>query len=256
MKTVAATYKGSGQNVDVVLVLEVDATMLDLIEKGGEHTGSVDVAWAAISADGRKTPNGRYRSRLALKPDTYDRASRHRLRFVSGFSLPPGRYQLRVAAGGLTGVAGSVTSDLEVPDFTQSLLALSGLSLTSKQADDVVTHVIANRLQGALPAPPSALRDFATGDVIALYAEAYPGKKTPRDAIDVKVALQDENGKVLRTLGAKRSAAVADRVGGSGFLAEIALDEVPPGAYVLRVEARAGVGDSATVSREIPIRVH
>jgi len=255
MKTVAASYKASGRDADIVLVLEVDATMLDLIEKGGEHTGSVDVAWAAISADGRKTPNGRYRSRLALRPDTYDRASRHGLRFVSGFSLPPGRYQLRVAAGGLTGIAGSVTSDLEVPDFTAAPLALSGLSLTSKEAGDVVTHVVANRLQGALPAPPSALRDFATGDVIALYAEAYPGKKTPKDAIDVTVVLQDGNGKVLRTLGAKRSAAIADRVGGSGFVAEVALDDVPSGGYVLRVEARAGVRDGASVSREIPIRV-
>ena len=49
--------------------------------------------------------------------------------------LPPGRYRLQVAASDpVTGVAGSVISDLEVPDFEKATFAMSGLLVTSAPA--------------------------------------------------------------------------------------------------------------------------
>jgi hypothetical protein len=67
--------------------------------------------------------------------------------------------------------------------------------------------------------------------------------------------LRDENGRVLRTLDAQRAATAADRFAGAGFLAEMPLIDIPAGAYVMRLEARAGVDNSTSVNQEIPIRL-
>ena len=60
---------------------------------------------------------------VTLEPasrDQGDGSSRSGLRTLSRFELPPGRYQLRVAANELaTKSVGSVLYDLDVPDFTK-----------------------------------------------------------------------------------------------------------------------------------------
>ena len=58
----------------------------------------------------------------------------------SRLKLPPGRYQLRMAAretGG--GRVGSVTYDLDVPDFTKAPLTMSGILIASGEGQGVMT---------------------------------------------------------------------------------------------------------------------
>ena len=250
MRVVATPYRGTGRMAEVLLVVEVDAARLVLVERGGKFTGSVDVAWTAVRADGRRIPGGHFRSNLALGRETFTRATRYGLRFVSRFPMAPGRYQLRVAAGSRGGAAGSVISDLEVLDFGQSRLAMSGLTLTTTRASEAPTQVVETGSQDALPTPPSTRRDFSTSERVLVFHEVYPPSNVPPDAVSVSALVRDDTGRVVRRLDAERASFSRNN---SGFVAEIPLDGIPPGTYVLKVEAHAGQGRSA--SREIPIRV-
>lgn len=257
MRVTAAPYKGSGRNADVLLVVDVDATRLPLVEQNDVQVADVDLAWVAISADGRTRPNGRFRTALALKPDTYDRASRNGLRFVSGIDVAPGRYQLRVAAGAATGPAGSVMYDLEVPDFSRSQLAMSGVSLTSRLSADAVTQQIRNPLQGRLAAAPTTAREFDRGDVLTLFTEVYAnGRRSPAYAVDMKASIVGTDGRIISTAEQQSSSSGARATGGRlPFTTTLPINEAASGDYVVRVEARESLTGGATIVRNIPIRV-
>ena len=57
---------------------------------------------------GKVFPGERQTANLTLKPDTYERAKARGFRVLTQVNLPPGRYQMRVAAGNKAGKAGSV----------------------------------------------------------------------------------------------------------------------------------------------------
>jgi hypothetical protein len=54
-----------------------------------------------------------------------------RVRVGTTLELPPGRYQIRVAAG-TTLTAGNIVYDLKVPDFSEGPLAMSGIALVNR----------------------------------------------------------------------------------------------------------------------------
>ena len=172
-------------------------------------------------------------------------------------SLPPGRYQLRVAAGNAGGRAGSVVYDLEVPDFTRGALVMSGVSLTSVTQSTVQTARPKDPLSGLLPGPITATRDFASGDTLAIYAEVYESaRNAAAHTVDLTLELRSDEGRVIATRSEERSSKELEgKPGGYGFLSEVPLEGVAPGIYVIHIEARANIGNRPTVSRDVQIRV-
>ena len=257
MSIFAAPYKGEGRNAAVAVAVEIDAAAINLPQESGTFSGQLEVVHASTAANGRLFPGDRHYIKLALRPETYDQVRQNGLRVLLQPQLPPGRYQLRVAAGFSDGRTGSVVADLEVPDFSRRPLMMSGVSLTSAAAGRAFTLRIAEPLSGTMPGPLVAAREFDASDTITMYTEFYENQ---RDAalhtIDVKVELRSNEGRVVSTTAEQRSSTeLAGRVGGYGFLAQVPLKDLEPGLYVLHVEARANVGERPTVSRDIQIRV-
>jgi hypothetical protein len=257
MKVSAAPFKGPDEEAAIALVIEIDASRLDLVRKQDLYAGEIEVAWTAIAAGGKLYPGERQRATLALKPDTYERASRDGLRILSALQLPPGRYQLRVAAGNLDGPAGSVMYDLEVPDYAKAALSMGGIALTSIAASRALTQAAKNPLRDVLPGPLTATRDFDAADRLALFTEVYEGgRRPPAHTVDITAILLADDGRVIRQVQEQRtSTELQGAAGGYGFRAEIPLDGVPPGLYVIRVEARANIGDRPSARREVVVLV-
>ena len=115
----------------------------------------------------------RHTANLTLKPDTYQRAKERGFRVVTQVNLPPGRYQLRLAAGNKTGKAGSVIYDLDVPEFYKEPFVMSGVALTAASASLTPTVNAKNPLGDFLPGPPIAAREFDVGDTLMFFAEFY-----------------------------------------------------------------------------------
>ena len=89
----------------------------------------------AMDQNGKVPDGDRTNLDLKLRKQTRDLMMQTGIRSVATLDLPPGRYQLRVAAREANGGAvGSVFTDLEVPDFSKEPLAMSGILLSSSGA--------------------------------------------------------------------------------------------------------------------------
>jgi VWFA-related protein len=256
MSVSAVPLKGNGRDASVAIAVEFDASRLDLAETGTTVTGEIELAPIAVGIDGKTHTGERQRARLNLRPETYEHARARGLRMLTQITLPPGRYQLRVAGGNVTGRAGSVMADLDVPDFTREPLMLSGVALTSESTAGIFTAAQKDPLAGLLPGPATATREFPRGERVALYAEVYENRRDrAAHTVTLKAELRSDEGRVLRTVEEERkSTELEGSSGGYGFRPEIALD-VEPGLYVIHIEARANISGQPTASRDIQIRV-
>ena len=257
MKVFAAPYKGQAPNAAVALVFEIDIRNFDFVQNGGTFNEQVDVAFTSVNTQGKVFPGERQTATLTLKPDTYERAKARGLRVLSQANLPPGRYQIRVAAGNKSGKAGSVVYDLEVPDFSKESFTMSGVSLTAASAGQSPTIKPKDPLGDFLPGPPTATREFEKGDLLVLFAEFYENARgSAAHMLDFKAELRAEGGRVVQQVSDERSSTeLQGSNGGYGFQARLPLESVEPGLYVIHVEGRSRANQDTVATREIQIRV-
>jgi VWFA-related protein len=250
----AAPYKGTSQQARVAITAEFGVEALSLMQRQGRLVGDLAIALRPTTAEGKLVAGQRHELSLALKPETYEMAKTHGLRVVTEMSLAPGRYQLRVAGGPTTGTVGSVTYDLDIPNYAKERLTMSGVALTSSTAKDGVTiwPAAVRPLDTKLPAPITASRTFGSEETITLYTEVYENAKRPPHTIDFKVDVRSASGRVMSTFASKRT---TDSNGSYGFVAPITLKGLEPGAYVLYVEAINSAASKDPLTKEIPIRV-
>ena len=257
IKVFAAPFKGTAPNANIAYVAEVDVNSFEFVEKDGASTEVLELLNSATDSKGKYFPGERQRIDLKLKPDTLARARSRGFRLVNQMSLPPGRYQMRLAATSTSGKSGSVLYDLEVPDFSKEKFVMSGVALTSRAAAEAPTVKPKDPLADYLPGPPTTMREFTRDDTIALFAEFYenmPGSQA--HMLEFKAELRAEGGRVVQSITDERSSTeLQGGSGGYGFSARLPLEDAEPGLYVIHVEGQARIGDLAVVSRDIQIRV-
>ncbi|HEY8549559.1 MAG TPA: VWA domain-containing protein [Vicinamibacterales bacterium] len=253
----AAAFSGTKDNVAVTV--EVVGRNLKFQEKGGLYQNEIEVSLLPLEARGKAQQGKRSEVKLNLRPQTAQIMQATAVRLLPRLSLPPGRYQLRVAAreagGGLTG---SVFYDLQVPDFTKEKFVMSGVVLTAATAQVTPTAEADPILKDLLPGPPTTRREFYDIDTIAAYVEVYDriGGNVPH-AVDLTARILAEDGReVAATTEERNSKELSGQKGaGYGFSPRFPLKEIPPGRYVLQIEAKARTRDAETVRREVPFTV-
>ncbi|HEV8398017.1 MAG TPA: VWA domain-containing protein [Vicinamibacterales bacterium] len=254
VKVFAGAFKGEAPNAAVAVVLELDASKLDFVEANGTFNESLEIANAATNSTGKVFPGERNTAKLALKPDTYKSAREHGFRLLTQMNLPPGKYQLRLAAANATGKAGSVLYDLEIPDFYKASFAMSGVAITSVAASLTPTVRAKNPLGDFLPGPPVATREFMAGDTLMFFAEFYENGANNKHKVDLKAELRADDGRVVLTASEERESSEV-KGGGYGFAGRLPLSELTPGLYVLHIEGKSRVGDNNAASRDIQVRI-
>jgi len=255
IRVFAAPYKRDERQAKVAISMEFGVDALGLTEKDGRFVGNLAVALRPVTSQGKQLAGQRHEADLNLKPETYAVTRPRGIRMVTEMALEPGRYQLRIAGGPQAGRAGSVTYDLDIPDYTKESFMMSGVALTSSTASDTLTITPAAKpLSAVFTTPITAAREFWPDETVTVYAEVYENGKRAAHTVDFKVDLRDESGRVVGTFSSQKSSEVS---GSStyGFVAPIPLDDVAPGTYVLHVAATANVGAKPTVAKDIRIRV-
>jgi VWFA-related protein len=218
MRVAAAPFKKSGRNATIALAIDLDAARLEFTERDGRFATDIEIRHLATDARAKIHPEFRHRAALALDTAAHQRVTSSGIRVVTQFDLPDGRYQIRVASANGEANA-SVIYDLEVPDFRDNPLAMSGVAITSVHANSAFTlrpdkHRSSDRkaktcrervcepgvsldgtltrweataspgdaqmLQEVLPAPPTTSREFAPDDTLALFAEVYDNNERVR----------------------------------------------------------------------------
>jgi VWFA-related protein len=257
LSVAAAVFDTAKENIAVTV--EVVGHNLKFKEEKGLFTNTIEVSMLPLEARGKAQQGQRTEMKLNLKPQTAQIMAATAVRMSPRLTLPPGRYQLRVAAReALGGLTGSVFYDLDVPDFTKEKFNMSGVVLTAATARVTPTAKADEVLQKSLPGPPTTRREFYPIDVLALYAEIYDRIKSDvPHTVDVTTRLVDGNGKeITRVADARKSSEFQGPQGGSfGYNAQVPLADVAPGRYLLQVEAKARLKDAKPVKREMLITV-
>ena len=167
LRAFAAPFKGAAPNASVAVSIEAEGRDLVFQEKDGKFVNDLEMSVIALDSGAKLRDGARDVVNMGLKPDTRARVAETGIRMQSRLKLPPGRYQLRMAAretGG--GRVGSVTYDLDVPDFTKGPLAMSGIVIASGEAQSVMTAKADEELRTVLPLPPTASREFRAADTL------------------------------------------------------------------------------------------
>ncbi len=256
MRVFAAPFKGAGKNSSVLLALEIDGQALKFQPRDGRFSEKLEISIVATDQKAKVQGGDRQQFDLNLMPETYERVSRSGVRLMSRLELPPGRYQFRVGAHESTGgLMATVPYELEVPDFSQMPLGMSGILITSSEANAVVTPNPDPELKDVLATPPVARRRFAPTETLTSFVEVYDGSSPTAHTLEVVTSVQSaQDGRPAFVTRDDRAEGPSATPRTHGFTASIPLKDLPPGMYVLRVEAKAsGAGQSAV--REVPFEV-
>ncbi|MBI3401798.1 MAG: VWA domain-containing protein [Acidobacteria bacterium] len=248
-----APFKGAAPNASVLLGVELRGRDLNL-----SPTDKIQLSYLAIDANGKvKGGNTDAIAMNALKPETKTRIEQTGLRVLNRLDLPPGKYQVRVAAHDSAGGAvGSVLLDLEVPDFLKAPFSISGIVLTAPVAAQLPTVHADEQLRGVLPGPAVAARSFAQNEEVALFAEIYDNQGGTPHKVDITTTVTTDEGKVMfKTDEARDSTDLGGKTGGYGYTTRIPLKDLEVGAYVLTVSAKTRLGNATPVDRQLRLIV-
>jgi hypothetical protein len=232
---------------------------LPLVEKDGLQSNDIEMAIVAVDQKGKAFNTDRTTLNLNMKPDTAARFRALGFRTITSLNVPPGRYSLRIGAREAnTRMSGSVSYDIEVPDFSKAPLSMSNVALTSAASSLTPTARPQDKdpLAKLLPGPMTSYREFPQNDQLAFFAEIYDTQADKPHKVDLIATVKAEGGQtVFQTREERDSSELKGSAGGFGFSARIPLKEMPPALYVLRVEGQSRLGDRPQAAREIVFRV-
>ena len=229
----------------------------------------IDLQVAAYGPDGKRRAGRRELVEATL--NTPGIAAGIGYETFTRLDLPPGRYQLRLAAeSSLHGIrlgprapevglvardestvnrSGSVYYDVDVPEFLNARLTLSGMLLS---VSPPVASGPKDRLASLVPVIPTTLRDFTASDQVTAFLRIYQGGKADLVPVAVSVHIIDSNGAeafaTMETLNADRFA----KSRAADYFLDVPIARLKGGPHLLTVEANTG---GKTARRDVRFEV-
>jgi VWFA-related protein len=241
----AAALKRSDEAASVVVTIQLAGRDLPFRQEGDRAVNEIEVSLLAIDHEGRVRGGGRMLAQPRLRPETRERVGRLGMRFMRTLELPPGRYQLRVAAREAEqGKRGSVVYDLQVPDYGDEELVMSGLLVTSRTAPLTLTASTDDQVELPIETPPTVMRTFALDDVVTAYAEVYD-ELAPAHDFTITARVTRDDGLVVFRSTEERASSELDVDGRLAHEVAIPLADLSPGQYVLQIEAKPLIGEGS-----------
>jgi hypothetical protein len=156
---------------------------------------------------------------------------------LSRLPLKPGRYEVRAALDAGSNQHGSVFTFVDVPDFSQLPLSLSGIVLAASPAMLVAPK---DAFANLLPLVPTAQRTFARTDRVTVFVRAYQGGKRTAEPVTVTVSVTDAQGHVASTTASTVPAAAFVQTRGADYQFDVPLNRLEAGEHLLTIEAATG----------------
>ncbi|HKW00244.1 MAG TPA: VWA domain-containing protein [Vicinamibacterales bacterium] len=255
LRMTTSMMKGDAQNVRVVMTIDLAGSDLGA-NVGGTTDSKVDLTFAALDTSAKVKASGRKALDLALRPETRAAIVENGLRLVTELQVPPGRYQLRLAANApATGRSGSVFTNIDVPDLTKGSIAMGNVLIASSSAGKTPTSIDAAGLKDLLPGPPTTSRTFALEDTIVVFGQVYDNESDKPHTVDLSATVRDDTGTQAFVTRESRDGREIGGDRGYAYVARVPLQDLVPGRYVLTVQAKSRLGgDPATKEIEFTIK--
>ena len=259
LRLTAIAKKGAGKNSDVEVLIDTLGKDLTFTEKNGTFNNRLSLSVGVYNRQGKSVFAERPDVDLNLRPESHARVTQNGVRILRHLSLPPGRYQVRVAAQDSAKVKqGSAHFEIDVPDFTKNPIALSNIAIAATADRSVYSPPKPgfDPFNGLLPGAPSTLREFPNNSEISAAVEVYDNKPTPTHGIDVTARVRADDGRIVFNKHEERSSdELHGTAGGFGYTFRIPIQGWTPGLYVLEVEAKTRLNNAEPVTRVIQFEV-
>ena len=193
---------------------------------------------SAVYFDDKGTVKDSFMDRIVTTAPSLEKAKTYRndIMFTYPAKLPPGIYQVRVAArDDKSGNVGSAHAWIEIPNLTNKKLAMSSL-LLGERTQAMMTNV--SNTGGPSPIALSASHRFQRESTLRFLIFAYNSAlsavdQKPDVAVQVQVIRDDQP--VITTALRKINTEGVNDLTRLPYAAEIPLGELLPGRYVLSV---------------------
>ena len=195
-------------------------------------TDELAIASRVISRTGTVVASTNQTARLVLKPGS---APTVQYELLARLDVPPGRYTARFAVyNSRLGKSGSVYCEVDVPDFRDAALSLSGILLG---AEPGIPAAPRDAIAGLVPVVPTASREFRQGQTLSAFVRLHQGASGSLSAVDVSVRVTDAAGTSVFE--------AADVFPSDRFVATRSVEHrvalpiaaLDPGAYTLTIQA-------------------
>ena len=252
MRLSTASLRGKRDDDKVIVPITVEFNGRDLVLDGNNK---VNVMYVALDMSGKVLTSGQKTMDLAIRPESRKAVAENGLRLVTEIALAPGHYQLRLAAHDPAAKkSGSVFWYLEIPDFDKHTVSMGNLLLSAASAGRTPTSLDAPSVRDVLPGPPTSRREFTLEDKLAVYAEIYDTQVSTPHTLDLTTTIRTDDGtQVFVSREERASPPSGGKRNVYAYLAQIPLQDLVPGKFVLTVEGRSRLGDKA--SREIQFTI-
>jgi VWFA-related protein len=235
----AAYYDVSGKGPLLSTAIQMPGEFLRFGEQAdGKIQAVIDLA--GVYYDDKGVPKASFGERLVTTAPSLEAAKdyRHDITFTHPARLPPGLYQVRVAARDeKSGKVGSAYQWIEIPDLTNKKLAVSSLLLGERTA---ATMTNVSSPGGISPIALSASHRFRRESTLRFLIFTYnvvlsAADQKPDVAVQVQV-IRDNQPVITTALRKVNIEGVAD-LERLPYAAEIPLSDMLPGRYLLQVTA-------------------
>jgi VWFA-related protein len=228
----------AGATLTISIQIPAEALSFDPVE--GKYKAAVDVGGSVYNDKGQVGAN--FGERLSVAADSLEpqHQAQHPVVYSSQVRLTPGLYQVRVAArDAKTGRIGNATQWVEIPDLKTNRLALSSLLVGETKTPETANAGSTTKL--STQAQLNVARRFARASRLRFMTFIYNASRGPAGTAAPDVALQiqvrRDDQPVLTTALRKVNTEGLTDLARIPYAAEILLDKMPPGQYLLQVTA-------------------
>jgi hypothetical protein len=195
---------------------------------------SAEILLTAFDPDGKPRGSKRLSATATIRRGSTGQAA---YELLSDIDLPPGRFQLRLAArSAALQQTGSIHADVEVPDYFAAPLSMSGVVLG---IDPPRPSAPKDALAALVPIVPTAAREFVVTERVSAFLRVYQGERLPLDDVGVEARIVDaRNRTVFSNSRLIPRDAFASRA--AEYQLAVPLDRLDAGAHLLSFIARAG----------------
>jgi len=232
----------------VPVAAKIPGSELELAQHSGAETTRIDFIGQVKDAQGKVVANVRDLANVKLKGETAAQLSKHPLEYDTGFTLPPGAYDLKfLARENETGKIGTFERKFVIPDLTSEpkLLPISSVVLSSQRMDLSAAVFSAERDKKLLSANPlvqngqklipSVTRVFNKSQDMYIYLEAYEPTADTTQPLMATVTFFRGKIKAFETAPLQVTQGLNDKSKALPLRFSVPLSKLQPGKYTCQV---------------------
>ena len=165
-------FRLSDDRFYVPVSIAVPGSEIPFARSSSQERATIDII--GLMRDPQQRPVGRLRDTVKLTVQPAQDVKRKAVQYETGFTLPPGKYRLKVVLReNQSGAIGSYESDVTVPDLRRMPVKLSSVVLGTQTQPATDKNALSPLARNGTLLVPSLTHVVSTGQPLYFYYEVY-----------------------------------------------------------------------------------